>query len=182
MDHLFTLNEDTPKLKCSGRKGISPSLVFGVDSKLFLKPLTDSLNERHHDEVDTMSIFRGVPLPDHDHGDHNHNHNHDDAPLANPEPTAELPPLTRSLLEDALAILSKDSVYRVKGFVTFDNCDRYVLNWAFGRFDLTPFTASTPEDEGEGETGVLRLTMMGERGEMKRWARKFAERVGALIS
>ncbi|KAJ3411528.1 hypothetical protein HDV05_002089 [Chytridiales sp. JEL 0842] len=35
LDHVYDLNPDTPKLKCENSKGVSPDLIFGIDSTLF---------------------------------------------------------------------------------------------------------------------------------------------------
>jgi hypothetical protein len=48
-----------------------------------------------------------------------------------------------------------------------------ILNWAFGRFDLVQYQ---PTLEGE-----IRLTVMGERGEVKKWARKLADSLSATV-
>ncbi|GBE88485.1 hypothetical protein SCP_1303010 [Sparassis crispa] len=50
----------------------------------------------------------------------------------------------------------------------------FVLNWAFGRYELSAFA-------GEGEKGdVVKLTVMGERGEVKRAARKLGSTLGGV--
>lgn len=55
----------------------------------------------------------------------------------------------------------------------------HVLNYAFGRHELTPM----PElDEKEEFKGVgLRLTVMGERGEVARRSRRLAESLGDSV-
>lgn len=79
--------------------------------------------------------------------------------------------LTRESLEAALSELPKESVFRVKGFITLAD-KRYILNYAFGRTGLVPLD---PADKGDG---VL-LTMMGERGEIAgRWAPHLAKALG----
>jgi hypothetical protein len=55
----------------------------------------------------------------------------------------------------------------------------HILNWAFGRSDLTPAPSLDEEEELKGVR--LRLTIMGERGEVAPRARKFAENVGANV-
>jgi hypothetical protein len=88
--------------------------------------------------------------------------------------------LKRKTLIDALDLLPKESVYRVKGFVHLQNEDSeaeesksFILNWAFGRFDLIPITS---------QSKLLRLTIMGERGEVGRWVLKLAEKLDARFS
>jgi hypothetical protein len=101
-------------------------------------------------------------------------------------------------------------VYRVKGFIrfappspsTFAAADLeglksqqqqqqqqwWILNWAFGRWELVctpPPAASASEEnehEHEHEHGVVRLTVMGERGEVQRYAKRLAEALGAAVA
>lgn len=67
----------------------------------------------------------------------------------------------------------------------------HILNYAFGRYDLTPIpsldanadVAGAGADVKNDKTGELRgasvrLTMMGERGEVARRAKRFAESLG----
>ncbi len=77
-------------------------------------------------------------------------------------------------LTDALNGLSREVVWRVKGFVKLE-AGHHILNWAFGRHELTPLD-NVPKD-----TGSVKLTVMGERGEVMRSARKFSEKIGANI-
>jgi len=218
LEHLYTLNEHTPKIRCAG-KSIDPALIFGVDSKLF-RDGDDSLplSERtpdvspHHDEVETVTLLRGgpaLPAPAHGHGHHDKAHACDHPPLSHPHPhpeesttahSAPLPPLDEPALSSALRQLPKESVYRVKGFIHFTptptagagaDSDHegdarrqqwWILNWAFGRWDLvrastSPFAAAEDGDERE----VVRLTVMGERGEVRRSAKKLAAALGAAV-
>jgi G3E family GTPase len=58
LDHLHTLNDLTPKIRCRGRNGVDPNLLFGIESKLFLKPDQSPADHRHNDEVQTISLYR----------------------------------------------------------------------------------------------------------------------------
>lgn len=129
MDHLYTLNDETPKIKCHPQTGIDPDLIFGLQSKLFLKHDNDM--EHVHDEVETITI--------------------------SPPETLE-----KCVLIDALALLSRDAIWRVKGFVGLSDERRYILNWAFGRYELTAYEGSS-----EG------ITVMGRRGEVRSASAKF---------
>lgn len=74
----------------------------------------------------------------------------------------------------------------VKGFIRTaapddsDKCTTFILNWAFGRHELT----AAPElDQSPDLAGVsLRLTMMGARGEVAKRARSLAEKLGAEMA
>ena len=152
MDHLHTLNDLTPKVRCEGKAGVDPSLIFGLDSQLF------QLEERrqdehqhsqpHHHEVQTLTIVSKMA----------------------PESTH---------IEKTLQEVSKEAVYRIKGFLRLENESRgsqdqgpsapnsidtghrvVICNWAFGRFEFTPYPS---HGALQGEERV-RLTVMGERG------------------
>ncbi|KAJ3047099.1 hypothetical protein HK097_000240, partial [Rhizophlyctis rosea] len=170
LDHVYHLNEDTPKLKCEGTSGVSPDLVFGLDTKLFsLSPSSSSESQsewdgrmdrdHHYQEVDLITVtdpaVEGCEddkcghVLGHDHG-HGHEHG---------EGGKEV--LRREDLDKFLGSLSKDEVYRVKGLVRLREGesaggDLFVLNWAFGRYTLTPV-----DSEGRNDVRV-RVTVMGQ--------------------
>lgn len=52
-----------------------------------------------------------------------------------------------------------------------------ILNWAFGRHELVAFDSSADVLSG----GDVLLTMMGERGEIRRFAKKFAAVLNAEV-
>ncbi|KAF7316984.1 cobW domain-containing protein [Mycena chlorophos] len=164
MDHLFTLNELTPKIRCRGRKGVDPSLIFGIQSKLFKQP-TNAPNSDHNDEVETLSLYTGKSL----HAYHDHGHLHHEVVANGPDSVDE------ETLVEALALVSKEHVWRIKGFVRLTSKGMHILNWAFSRYDLTKV------DEDDHEKGALSLTIMGERGEVRRSIRGFSDKVDARI-
>ncbi|KAL1744134.1 CobW/HypB/UreG, nucleotide-binding domain-containing protein [Schizophyllum fasciatum] len=149
-DHLHTLNDLTPKIRCQGRAGVDPALIFGLDTQLFRDGAERFADAAHNDEVETVTDAAG--------------------PNSAP-PAAHVPEAT---LTAALAALNRESVWRVKGFVELEGRGRHILNWAFGRFDLVRPAADTGEE-------AVKLTVMGERGEVKRAARKLAEALGAAV-
>ncbi|KDQ24606.1 hypothetical protein PLEOSDRAFT_1078681 [Pleurotus ostreatus PC15] len=164
IDHLNTLNDETPKIKCRGRDGVDPHLVFGIETSLFNEPVPSV--ERHHthsEEVETVTIQRRRPEGPCDCPDNTHDHNHRNVEIATKHTS-----VSSSVLETALASVSKEVVWRIKGFVRLET-GVHILNWAFGRHDLTPSNDKYLEG---GE--VLKLTVMGERGEVKKSARRFA--------
>lgn len=177
-----------------------------------------TVSQQRHNEVETMTLLRGTPVPananahvhttapsEARHHQH-HPHPHSEEPkAAHPPP----PPLDEPTLTAALRQLPKEYVYRVKGFIRFSppstsTADSeglvikpqpeqerwWILNWAFGRWELvdapapaSPFAAADEvEDEREDEHGVVRLTVMGERGEVGRYAKRFAEALGATVA
>ncbi|KAF9650250.1 cobW-domain-containing protein [Thelephora ganbajun] len=141
-DHLHTLNDLTPKVKASRTTGVDLSLLFGLDSKLFREPIPDECGEEGHDHLGVRSS--GVD---------------------------DTKGLERSLLLDTLDTLSKETIWRVKGFVRLlPENQVYVLNWAFGRYELNLC-------DTHNACPAIQLTVMGQRGEMKRLVHRFAERL-----
>lgn len=175
-DHLHTLNDLTPKVKASRTAGIDLNLLFGLDSKLFHEPMPVAVSD-HDQEVQTFTILKGVEGLAHRHcgsgevcGGEGLSHSE-----IEPNGVDDTKGLERSLLSSALASLSKESIWRVKGFVRLLPESRvYILNWAFGRYDL---------DSCDSQNGfpVIQFTIMGQRGEMKRPVHRFAERLGGTV-
>ena len=111
MDHVYELNTDTPKLKVPV-DGISPSLVFGLDTKLFDSRAVEATGDtRHHArEVDLIHIQH---------------------------PMDGVSPYSRDSFDELLKHLSKDSVYRIKGFIRFTGDPTvWIVNWAFERLQM----------------------------------------------
>ena len=158
MDHLNTLNDLTPKIRCRGRNGVDSNILFGLESKLYLE--MDGPIETHFEEVETITIYRDLPAPD------------------KPDQPASL---VKTTLDKALGLLSKEVVWRVKGFVRLAleedkaNINVYVVNWAFGRYDLTPLSVRLSDQY------MVKLTVMGERGDVKKASHRFADTLGAGI-
>lgn len=192
MDHLFTLNELTPKIKCSPQSGaIDPSLIFGLDSKLFAASASEKEKaawaaSNHHDEVETVTVRTWNIHAQNDGHIHDDTCGHSDAlDIIIPTRHDAAPSLTTGILSKALNSLNKETIYRVKGFLrlvssTADGnrlplIDTYILNWAFGRFELIPVDGNSLSEE----VGDVLLTMMGERGEVRTRAQQLADVLGA---
>lgn len=64
--------------------------------------------------------------------------------------------------------------------VSGEGYESHVLNWAFGKYELTrmPVLDASPDLDGVS----VRLTVMGERGEVTRPARMLAEGLGAEVA
>ncbi|KAJ7475678.1 cobW-domain-containing protein [Mycena latifolia] len=168
LDHLHTLNDLTPKIRCQGRNGVDPNLIFGLESKLFLEP--GQQVPTHNDEVETISLYTGYVPPAKEHGHHHHSEPH------TPDEAGDTPDsIDEKVLTEALAALSKESIWRVKGFVRLQGKGMHILNWAFGRFELTALRDDTTE------TGTVKLTVMGERGEVRRAISKFRATLNARV-
>ncbi|KAG8854010.1 hypothetical protein FRB96_007873 [Tulasnella sp. 330] len=163
MDHLYTLNEDTPKIRCIGKTGVVPSVIFGMDSKLGFEDSNGKASTpedgQHNTEVETATIWRGAStFPSHANScdatgcDHSHH-----AVASAALPSTDQQPLTAEALTEVLTSLPKESIYRVKGFVMLAGSIS-ILNWAFGRWDLTPMALG---DEFGGDAPDVKLTIMG---------------------
>ncbi|KAJ8509155.1 hypothetical protein ONZ45_g8663 [Pleurotus djamor] len=169
LDHLNTLNDQTPKVRCRGRDGVDPSLIFGLGTSLFTDKTAHARCNTHHDEVETVTIGKTTSGPC-SCTDHDHTHSHAvDIALTDA-------PISSVVLERALDSLSKESIWRVKGFIRLED-GLYILNWAFGRYDLVKSSSGEHLNEKE----VIKFTVMGERGEVKRLSRKFAALLGATL-
>ncbi|KAJ4479964.1 CobW/HypB/UreG, nucleotide-binding domain-containing protein [Lentinula aciculospora] len=178
MDHLHTLNDLTPKIRCDGRNGVDPNLIFGIESKLFLDEDTPTLDPSHVDEVQTLSLYLGSKAGlSHKHDGHEHVPGHNGT--AGDHTINRQTPITLGILEECLSKVGKESVWRIKGFVRVqeENVETYILNWAFGRYDLTKSDPSVLLDNCS-----VQLTVMGERRELRRAIGPFCRRLGLSIS
>ncbi|KAG6881876.1 hypothetical protein C0992_013243, partial [Termitomyces sp. T32_za158] len=174
VDHLNTLNDSTPKIRCNGRNGVDPNLIFGLETRLFLDKKSNPAfgsTPSHNDEVETVTIYRGslesCRL--------NHDHCHNCAETTEQPSRTVQGEINKADFVSALEILSKETVWRVKGFVKLKEEGVRILNWAFGRYELTP----VKEDELQGS---ILLTVMGERGEVRRAIRKFSAALDAELA
>ncbi|KAI0703823.1 CobW/HypB/UreG, nucleotide-binding domain-containing protein [Cytidiella melzeri] len=176
IDHLNTLNDVTPKIRTEGRNGVDPDLIFGLDSKLFIGE-DENTQGNHHDEVETFTIYKGSapPLHTHSHSSKDEKDVHLHASAADGH-NGSIAPLCEDLLRNALSKLSKETVWRVKGFVRTEKGVQ-ILNWAFGRYDLTDID----QLDTMSSLDVVKLTVMGERGEVKRAGQKLAEALGVAL-
>lgn len=207
IDHLHTLNDLTPKLRCHGRGGVEPNLIFGIGSRLFLdKEGRDlppaALLSNHNNEVETVTVYRGSAAGRLHHHHPWKKHDHDgavdlcdctrDGVAQTKDTSGSVPQLNAGLdagidldtLVGALGVLPKDVVWRVKGFVQLKVNGVQILNWAFGRYDLTLMTLNEDLLGGEAQAqdgALVKLTIMGERGEVKWAARKFATVLSAEV-
>lgn len=71
--------------------------------------------------------------------------------------------MDKDVLASALASLNKESVWRVKGFVRLESAI-WILNWAFGRYDLT----LSKGDTSFMQDASIRFTIMGDKYELNR--------------
>ncbi|KAG8848467.1 hypothetical protein FRB91_010797 [Serendipita sp. 411] len=210
MDHLFTLNEQTPKIKCNGKSGVDPSLIFGLDTKLFqtsfsspgegeedkTRWINGTSGLHHQEEVEVVTIRRGITGQNSDkkhlHDEHcrhpvhqEHHHHLDGTPFSTNGVDKISTPLTKRELELALGQLPREGIYRVKGFIRIieesESTGTHILNWAFGRFELTKMDERTGNSALDEHQDLL-FTVMGETGEVRSKVRKFAAALRASVT
>ena len=149
LDHVYTLNEDTPVIKTYEKEDIAvdPDLIFGLDTRLF--------EELKGDKYMIDGVVDG--------------HDSREIDLIHME-SAAAETITRDKLDEILETCFKEEVYRIKGFVKIEGEGTCILNFAFGRWQITSLTRSVKE----GEPGI-RLTVMLARGEGRRWQKEFSK-------
>lgn len=142
IDHVNDLNTDTPKVK-SDLNGVSPDLVFGLDTQLFSVAYnkTHSLDEmvfdpKHQEnEVDLIQVIQHV---------------HEAASC-----------LSKEQLVSFLQTMPKEDIYRIKGFIRLGDSSRlHILNHAFGRHTLTE--VEHEETLEEAKDVQVKITVMGQ--------------------
>jgi G3E family GTPase len=170
LDRVGDLEVDIAWVK--SKKGrVSVDIVFGVDGGL------------------AQSLTEDPTTHGHGHG-HGHSHNHQtevevlSIVLKGPKDTA----VSAGKLQAFLKTAPKDQVYRIKAVLTASammrNSDedeanptpphphnRYILNWAFGRWTFTPI-AETAQEHGSSDQMTLRMTMILARYESNKWKKK----------
>lgn len=166
-------------------KGRVPyDLIFGIDGGLARALGGGELHE-------------GINGHDHNH-DHSHGHDHKGGHQSEVEVLSvtlqaeDADPARATVstenLEKLLKTAPKDEIYRIKAVLTASKPiagsdedvatvetpsipTRYILNWAFGRWTFTPFTAATGEHESSDGI-VLRMTLILARYESTKWKKK----------
>ncbi|RIB05192.1 CobW/HypB/UreG, nucleotide-binding domain-containing protein [Gigaspora rosea] len=143
IDHINELNTDTPKIKCEGKNGVSPDLIFGIDTKLFslatteggeksFSELIDSQIQDHHStEIDLIQVTVEMQQP-------NNYYENDSLQLDQVEGSLvektsdhkiDLPfPLMMQQFITFLESLPKDDIYRLKGLVRLIDGSEFMQN------------------------------------------------------
>lgn len=149
IDRVNDLNTDAPKVLVNVDQPVSPELIFGLDTKLFQlqgptgpnnKAFQEELNQNgdkthHRNELDTMEIkcFGSKSR--------------------NPEEVLSL-----AAFEKFLGTLSKEDVFRLKGFVRLSGVKDStteaticVVNHAFGKWTIIPVPKKDTVEEENRE-------------------------------
>ena len=116
LDDLYEINLDTPKIK-THRGTVSPDIIFGLDSKLFLTQEAVEGEERH---------------ADHDHHSH-------EVEIFEIRPSEMLDPKE---LTTTLEQLPKTDFYRIKGVLKTQE-SAYIMNCSFGECAVTHLSHMT---------------------------------------
>lgn len=151
VDRIRDIADETPIVR-SNRGWIDKDVVFGIDSTLArTSSLENSRNYEHLKEVDVLTLC--LPANDQD-------------------PDGGF--VDVSALEKLLNSAPKDEVYRIKGILRFRapppqhpdtpvknstpmpplTGNRWILNWAFGRWTFTPLRERSVETIIEGIAGI----------------------------
>ncbi|OZJ06170.1 hypothetical protein BZG36_00993 [Bifiguratus adelaidae] len=181
LDHVNELNIDTPKLKCDATKGVSPDLIFGIDTRLFqlqfdkTHVIDEFISKERADGKVIVSKPGQTDFPHHpgDGGEHFDNEVDLIQVIVPNEPSRAF--LSRTVFKEFLASLPKDDVYRVKGFIRLSEGGEpagtqmasqpsastlYIVNHAFGRH--TPTEVTHPATLEKARDINVRLTVMGQ--------------------
>ena len=171
MDHLYTLNESTPKIRCNKTDGVDSQLVFGIHSSLSLRnSFQDEPDPRHNDEVEVMQlqITSDFRIQTKCAGTCHHS-DHDYIPVS-----CNHIELTDTKLHSALGLLQIETVWRVKGFLRLGSSpNATILNWAFGRYDLY-------QTEKPLLNNILQLTLVGESGSLQQAIQPFIKYISEM--
>ncbi|KAK7215193.1 hypothetical protein V2G26_003196 [Clonostachys chloroleuca] len=181
LDRVADLDVDVARVK-SDKGWVSMGVIFGVDGGL-AKELTDSeTNGAGHDN--------------HDHAgkDHKHGHQSEVEVLSIELKGNTGAAVSTEKLTNFLQAAPKDEIYRIKSVLTLSstpkNSDpdvpqpaahpqgRYILNWAFGRWNFTPVGENTSEHDSSNSITV-RMTIISGRYESNKWKKKIE--AGGLI-
>ncbi|RKP33130.1 hypothetical protein BJ085DRAFT_34720, partial [Dimargaris cristalligena] len=154
IDRVNDLNTDTPKVR-SGHDSdipISADLIFGIDTQLF------SLAERAQSSKSKSGTHSS-------HQDHDHHSQEIDRIEVHKPLSATFMGYPRHDFEAFLTSLPKEDIYRVKGLIRIvdtpaDSARLHILNFAFGRYTLTPLLNETTAQDHRA-LGA-RLTVMGQ--------------------
>ncbi|EON97579.1 hypothetical protein UCRPA7_6945 [Phaeoacremonium minimum UCRPA7] len=179
LDRVGDLEIETAWVK--SRKGwVSMDVVFGIDGGL-AQELTDEPASHKHDHS-------------HDH-EHSHDHQSEVEVLSIVLDGPKGLGVNADSLQKLLKTASKEEVYRIKAILTASSTvrnsdedennptpphpqNRYILNWAFGRWTFTPVSGDVGEHESSDQK-TLRMTMILARYESTKWKKRLEE--GGLL-
>ncbi|KAH6626902.1 CobW/HypB/UreG, nucleotide-binding domain-containing protein [Chaetomium sp. MPI-SDFR-AT-0129] len=184
LDRLGDLEVDVAWVK-SERGWVDAGVVFGVDGGLARGLGEDETSQCEHSEGGEGCGH------DHDHGK-GHAHHQSEVEVLSVELKGEEAQSSAGVdAEKLMGLLKeapKDEVYRIKAVLTVSgtvkNSDqdvaipassqpsnRYILNWAFGRWTFTPVAEGVAE-HASSDQAVLRMTIILARYESTKWKKK----------
>ncbi|KAI1486553.1 CobW/HypB/UreG [Biscogniauxia mediterranea] len=171
LDRVGDLEVDIPWVK-SDKGSVSVNVIFGIDGGL-AQTLTEKPDSGHKH--------------DHEH-DHSHDHQSEVEVLSVSLKGEESAAINATKLITLLRSAPKDEVYRIKAVLTASSMvrssgeyesiptpphpsNRYILNWAFGRWTFTPLEPGTDE-HASSDKMLLRMTLILARYESTKWKNK----------
>ncbi|KAK4114515.1 cobW-domain-containing protein [Canariomyces notabilis] len=171
-DRLGDLEVDVPWVK-SDRGWVDVGVVFGIDGALARGLGLDGVEDGHG----------------YGHG-HEHEHHQSEVEVLSVELKGD-GRVDAGKLMGFLRTAPKDEVYRIKAVLAVSGPvsnsekdlpvhqgDRYILNWAFGRWRFTPIGEGVTEHESSSGA-VLRMTIILARYESDKWKKKLE--AGGLV-
>ncbi|KAI5923858.1 CobW/HypB/UreG [Camillea tinctor] len=170
LDRVGDLEVDIPWVK-SDKGRVSVNVIFGIDGGLAQALTEEPENGYNHD---------------HEHG-HIHDHQSEVEVLSVTLKGEKQAAVNATKLMTLLRSAPKDEVYRIKGVLTASLTvpssdedgpiptphisNRYILNWAFGRWTFTPLEPGKDE-HGSSDKVLLRMTLILARYESTKWKNK----------
>ncbi|KAL2177902.1 CobW/HypB/UreG, nucleotide-binding domain-containing protein [Thermothelomyces heterothallicus CBS 202.75] len=184
LDRLGDLEVDVAWVK-SDKGWVDAGVVFGIDGGLARGLADDEVNDKNHTaDVDGTG---------HDKHDHEKEHHQSEVEVLSIELKGggeeQGAAVDAEKLMDFLKSSPKDEVYRIKAVLstsgtvknseesvsvsasTPSTTNRYILNWAFGRWTFTPVADGVAE-HASSSNAVLRMTMILARYSSTKWKKK----------
>ncbi|KAK4192983.1 CobW/HypB/UreG, nucleotide-binding domain-containing protein [Podospora australis] len=180
LDRLGDLEVDVARVR-SDKGKVDVGVLFGVDGGL----------ARELREEELKGEEKGPDEKEHEHGHEHGAHGHQkEVEVISVEFKGKDVVVDTAKLLWFLRSAPKDEVYRIKAILTvspegLENSDedvavqvsprnRYILNWAFGRWTFTPTAEDVEEHESSSEA-VLRMTIILARYESNKWMKKLGD-------
>lgn len=201
LDRLGDLHTDDVAWVKSHKGWVDAGLVFGVDGGLLAKALDDGtskLDGNGHANGDAHSHDHSHDHADHEHKD-DHQSEVEVLSVTLKGDSSKDASVDVAKLSKLLTTAAKDEVYRIKAVLSVDaasasqlkNSDdsinvnpsgqsttdtktdtaRYILNWAFGRWTITPVAAGV-EEHASSDNVPLRMTLILARYESNKWIKR----------
>ncbi|KAL2152467.1 hypothetical protein VTH82DRAFT_5651 [Thermothelomyces myriococcoides] len=194
LDRLGDLEVDVPWVK-SDKGWVDAGVVFGIDGGLARSLAEDEVEREQQSHPADGENGSGHANHDHEKDDHHHHHHHhhqSEVEVLSIELKGDEEQGASVDAEKLMSLLKgspKDEVYRIKAVLstsgtvknseetvsvpvsTSSTTNRYILNWAFGRWTFTPVADGVAE-HASSSNAILRMTMILARYSSTKWKKK----------